>query len=99
VTEIDLSEPGEWLGVAMVDVASQRAAGQGSVKVSRRVPAPVGARARSGPSPMTTSSRAIARSCTREWVFVIDRKGIIRARLGEGPACASEIEDALRPLL
>jgi hypothetical protein len=33
------------------------------------------------------------------WVFVIDREGIIRARLGEGPACASEIEDALRPLL
>jgi hypothetical protein len=30
---------------------------------------------------------------------VIDREGIIRARLGEGPACASEIEDALRPLL
>ncbi|HEX8927960.1 MAG TPA: hypothetical protein VGA45_03515 [Actinomycetota bacterium] len=33
------------------------------------------------------------------WVFVVDREGIIRARLGEGPACASEIEDALRPLL
>jgi hypothetical protein len=181
VAEIDLPEPGEWLGVAMVDVASQRAAGQGRVKVSRRVPAPLGARARPGPSPVATSSRAIARICTREpvcrmhgislddalasgrptvvsfatpllcasrmcgpvvdeqllvsdelddranfihvelyperdpdrpaplfrawglasepWVFVIDREGIIRARLGEGPACASEIEDALRPLL
>jgi hypothetical protein len=181
VALIDLPEPGEWLGVAMVDVASQRAAGQGSVKVSRRVPAPVGARARSGPSPVATGSRAIARICTREpvcrmhgislddalasgkptvvsfatpllcasrmcgpvvdeqllvfdrlddranfihveiypqrdpgrpaplyrawglasepWLFVIDRKGIIRAQLGEGPACASEIEDALRPLL
>jgi hypothetical protein len=31
--------------------------------------------------------------------YVIDREGIIRARLGEGPACASEIEDALRPPL
>jgi hypothetical protein len=30
---------------------------------------------------------------------VIDREGIIRGRLGAGPACASEIEDALRPLL
>ena len=30
---------------------------------------------------------------------MIDREGIIRARLGEGPACASEIEDTLRPLL
>ncbi|HZD71039.1 MAG TPA: hypothetical protein VFA45_19710, partial [Actinomycetes bacterium] len=33
------------------------------------------------------------------WLLVIDRAGVIRARLGEGPVVASEIEAALRPLL
>jgi hypothetical protein len=33
------------------------------------------------------------------WLLVIDRAGIIRARLGEGPVVASEIEAALQPLL
>jgi hypothetical protein len=31
------------------------------------------------------------------WVFVIDRSGVIRARLGEGPTVAAEIQSALRP--
>lgn len=33
------------------------------------------------------------------WLVVIDRAGVIRARLGEGPVVASEIEAALQPLL
>ena len=33
------------------------------------------------------------------WVIVIDRDGIIRARLGPGPCAAAEIEAALAPLL
>ena len=33
------------------------------------------------------------------WLIVIDRGGTIRARLGEGPVVASEIEAALTPLL
>jgi hypothetical protein len=181
LAEVELPEPGTWLGVAMVDVASQRAAGQGTLKVSQRVPAQVGTRATSGRSPVATTPSALARICTREpvcpmheislddalasgrptvvsfatplfcgsrmcgpvvdeqltafgrlgrranfihveiypqrdtkrpaplyrawrlasepWVFVIDRAGVIRARLGEGPTVASEIEAALRPLL
>ena len=33
------------------------------------------------------------------WLIVIDRNGVIRGRLGEGPVVASEIEAALAPLL
>jgi len=33
------------------------------------------------------------------WLIVIDRAGVIRGRLGEGPVVASEIEAALAPLL
>ena len=33
------------------------------------------------------------------WLIVIDRAGVIRGRLGEGPVVASEIEAALTPLL
>jgi hypothetical protein len=33
------------------------------------------------------------------WLIVIDRGGVIRGRLGEGPVVASEIEAALDPLL
>jgi hypothetical protein len=33
------------------------------------------------------------------WLLVIDRGGVIRGRLGEGPVVASEIEAALQPLL
>ena len=33
------------------------------------------------------------------WLIVVDRSGIIRGRLGEGPVVASEIEAALTPLL
>ena len=164
----------------MVDLASQRAAGQGQLKVSRQVSAPVGSRVRSEPGPVATTPSAIAKTCTRTpvcpmhqvsfdqaltsdkptvvpfatplfcssrmcgpvvdqqllafqqlkgqadfihveiyperdttkpaplyraWglpsepgVFVIDRQGIIRARLGEGPTTAGEIQAALRPL-
>jgi hypothetical protein len=33
------------------------------------------------------------------WLLVIDRTGVIRARLGEGPVVAAEIDGALQPLL
>jgi hypothetical protein len=33
------------------------------------------------------------------WTLVIDRTGVIRATLGDGPAAAAEIEAALQPLL
>ncbi len=33
------------------------------------------------------------------WMFVLDRAGVIRARLGDGPTVASEIEAAVRPLM
>jgi hypothetical protein len=33
------------------------------------------------------------------WLIVIDRNGIIRSRLGEGPVVASEIEAAVAPLM
>jgi hypothetical protein len=66
VAEVNLPQAGTWQGVAMVDVASQRAAGQGSIKVSRQVLAPVGSRARSGASPVATSAGAIAGICTRD---------------------------------
>jgi hypothetical protein len=182
VAEVDLREPGNWLGVALVDVNGQRQAGQGAIAVSPRVVAQVGGKARSGPTPVATSASARAKICTREpacplhyvsldqalrsgkptvlsfatpllcesrmcgpvvdeqmaafdkigkskanfvhveiypqrdtskpaplftawgfrsepWLVVIDRAGIIRARLGEGPVVASEIEAALQPLL
>ena len=66
VAEVDLPDPGNWLGVAMVEVASQRAAGQGAIPVKAQVPAQVGTKARSGPSPVATSPREIAKICTRE---------------------------------
>jgi hypothetical protein len=66
VAEVDLPTPGTWLGVALVDVATQRAAGQGTIPVSERVVAPVGATARSGPSPVATTPSGLAKVCTRE---------------------------------
>ena len=33
------------------------------------------------------------------WVFVIDRKGIIRARLGPGPTVAPQIEQELKKVM
>jgi hypothetical protein len=65
VAEVDLPSPGNWLGVAMIDVASQRAAGQGSVAVQAKVPAQIGTKALEGPSPVATSPAAIAKICTR----------------------------------
>ena len=182
VAEVDLPDPGNWLAVALVEVASQRAAAQGAIPVSQQVIAQVGTEARSGPTPVATSPSALAKICTREppcpmhdisldqalgsgkptvlsfatpllcpsrmcgpvvdeqmlvfeklgksnanfihveiypqrdtnkpaplfttwgfksepWMMVIDRAGIIRGRLGEGPVVASEIEAALKPLL
>jgi hypothetical protein len=66
VAEVDLPTPGTWLGVALVDVATQRAAGQGAIPVSLRVPAQVGTMARSGPSPVATTPSGLAKICTRE---------------------------------
>jgi hypothetical protein len=181
LAEVDLPQPGTWQAAAIVEVASQRAAGQGAIKASRQVPAPVGSKALSGPTPVATSPSGLARICTRTpvcpmhtisldqalrsgkptvlsfatpllcssrmcgpvvdeqilafrklgeranfihveiypqrdlnkpaplytawklptepWMFVIDRDGVIRARLGEGPTVAAEIEAAVRPLL
>ena len=171
LAEVDLPQPG----------TSQRAAGQGAIKTSQQVPAPVGSKALSGPTPVATNPSQVAKICTRTpvcpihsisldealksgrptvvsfatpllcssrmcgpvvdeqivafqklgsqanfihveiypqrdpskpaplyaawklptepWMFVIDRAGVIRARLGEGPTVASEIEAAVRPLL
>ena len=182
LAEVDLPSPGNWLGVALVEVNGQRAAGQGAIPVAAKVIAQVGTKARSGPTPVATSRSAAAKICTREppcplhyisldralrsgkptvltfappllcssrmcgpvvdeqmvafekigksranfihveiypqrdtskpaplfaawgfqsepWLLVIDRSGVIRARLGEGPVVASEIEAALQPLL
>jgi hypothetical protein len=182
VADVNLPTPGNWLGVALIDVNGQRAAGQGAIPVSPRVVAQVGTRARGGPTPVATSPGAASKICTREppcplhyvsldqalrsgkptvlsfatpllcssrmcgpvvdelmvvfqkvgkskanfvhveiypqrdankpasmftawgfqsepWLVVTDRGGVIRARLGEGPVVASEIEAALQPLL
>jgi hypothetical protein len=181
LAEVDLPQPGTWQAAAMVEVASQRAAGQGAVKASQQVPAPVGSKALTGPTPVATTPKGLAKICTRDpvcpmhaisldqalqsgrptvlsfatpllcssrmcgpvvdeqilafhklgeranfihleiypqrdlnkpaplysawklptepWMFVIDRAGVIRSRLGEGPTVASEIEAAVRPLL
>jgi hypothetical protein len=181
VADIDLPKPGNWLAVAIVEVAAQRSAAQGSIPVSQRVPAQVGSKALSGPSPVATSPSGAARICTREppcplhgvsfdqalksgrptvlsfatplecasrmcgpvvdelmvaaqklgperanfihleiypqrdtsrpaplykawglqsepWTVVVDQQGVIRAR-AEGPMVASEIQDALEPML
>ncbi len=66
VAEIDLPQPGNWVGAALVDVASQRAAGQGTLAVSQQVVSQVGTRARPGPSPVATTPAAAAKVCTRE---------------------------------
>ena len=66
LAEIDLPQPGNWMGVAMVDVASQRAAGQGTLPVGTQVIARTGTKARSGPSPVATTPAAAAKICTRE---------------------------------
>ena len=182
LAEVNLPAPGNWFAVALVEVATQRAAAQGTIPVSQRVVAQAGTKARSGPTPVATSPSALAKICTREppcpmhsisfdqalksgkptvlsfatpmlcpsrmcgpvvdeqllafqqlgkreanfihleiypqrdtnnpaplyttwgfqsepWMLVIDRDGIIRARLGEGPVVASEIQAALQPLL
>jgi hypothetical protein len=36
---------------------------------------------------------------TEPWVIVIDRRGVVRARLGPSATAAEQIESALRPLL
>jgi len=55
------------------------------------------------PPPATLETRSPAfkawRLKTEPWVFVLDRDGVIRARLGPGPCVASEIEAALKPFL
>ncbi len=55
VAEVDLPAPGNWLAVALVEVASQRAAAQGTIPVRQQVVAQVGTKARSGPTPVATS--------------------------------------------
>ena len=182
LTEVDLPEPGKWLALALVEVASQRAAAQGSVPVSRAVVADVGSQAPAVQTPVATSHRDRRRICTRTppcamhdisfddaltsgkptvlgvgtpllcpsrmcgpvldeqvlvfekfgsdkanfihleiypdrdeakpaalwttwgfknepWTLVIDRNGIVRARFGDGPTAAPEIEAALQQLL
>ena len=55
------------------------------------------------PPPATLENRSPAFAAwgftSEPWVIVIDGKGIIRARMGPGPAVAAEIEAALNPLL
>ena len=52
--------------MALVEVASQRAAGQGSILVGDQLVAPIGSTARAGRSPVATSATARAEICTRE---------------------------------
>ncbi len=66
VAEVDLPAPGNWLAVALVEVASQRAAAQGTIPVRQQVVAQVGTKARSGPTPVATSPSTLAKICTRE---------------------------------
>lgn len=66
VAQVELPSAGRWLGVAMVDVASQRAAGQGSIQVGDQLVAPIGTTARAGRSPVATSAKARVRICTRQ---------------------------------
>jgi hypothetical protein len=66
VADVDLPKPGNWLVVAIVEVATQRSAAQGSIPVSQGVAAQVGAKAISGKTPVATSPREIAKICTRE---------------------------------
>jgi len=66
LAQVRLPSAGTWLGVALVEVASQRAAGQASVLVGGQQPAPVGSTARSGRSPVATSATARAEVCTRQ---------------------------------
>ena len=87
VAEIDLPQPGKWVGAALVEVAGQRAAGQGALAVSQRVVSQVGTRARPGPSPVAATPAAAART------------PLLCASRMCGPVVASEIEAALRPLL
>jgi hypothetical protein len=65
LAEVDLPAPGDWLVVALVEVATQRAAAQGAIVVSQQVLAQVGTEARSGPTPVATSPSATAKICTR----------------------------------
>jgi hypothetical protein len=66
VADVDLPEqPGNWLAVAIIEVASQRTAAQGTVPVAAKVPAPVGTKAISGATPVATSARQAAHICTR----------------------------------
>jgi hypothetical protein len=66
VADVDLPTPGNWLAVAVVEVASQRWAAQGSVPVSQRVPAQAGTKAIPGSTPVATTPSAIAKICTRQ---------------------------------
>jgi hypothetical protein len=66
VAEVNLPSAGKWLAVAMVDVASQRAAGQGSIEVGNQLVAPIGSTARSGASPVATDAKGLAKICTRD---------------------------------
>jgi hypothetical protein len=89
VAEVDLPGPGDWLGVAMVDVASQRAAGQGTIPVKAQVPAQVGTKARSGPSPVATSPSQVARICTREPVCPLHEISLDQALASGKPTVLS----------
>jgi len=66
LAEVDLPDPGNWLAVALVEVASQRAAAQGTIPVRQQVVAQVGTKASSGPTPVATSTSALAKICTRK---------------------------------
>ncbi|MGH3327481.1 MAG: hypothetical protein ACRDPT_06765 [Streptomycetales bacterium] len=182
LAEVDLPDPGKWLALAVVEVATQRAAAHGAVPVRPRVVTQVGTQAPAVQTPVATSQTDRHRICTRTppcpmhdisfddaltsgkptvlgvgtpllcpsrmcgpvldeqllvfqrfggskanfihleiyperdqdkpaalwttwgfrnepWTLVIDRNGIVRASLGDGPAAASEIGAALQPLL
>jgi len=66
LAQVELPSAGNWLGAALVEVASQRAAGQGSISVGNQLVAAIGAKARSGPSPVAASAKGRTKVCTRE---------------------------------
>ena len=109
VADVDLPTPGNWLAAAVVEVASQRWAAQGSIPVSQRVPAQVGTKAIPGPSPVATTPTAIAKICTRQPVCPLHEVSFDQALnsgkptvltfatplLGSSPMCAPVIDELM----
>jgi hypothetical protein len=73
----------------MVEVASQRAAGQGAIVVGQQPVAGIGSKARAGPSPVAASARARAKLCTREPACLMHAISFEQALLNGRPTVVS----------